>query len=125
MMGTKLRLWLPLVQCLIAAGLITSNGLRPDSIHSPSFIAPDIQLCAAINAPATVAKAVAMFVFWGRVTQSFYNHYPDLLSRAALVRINFLLDAAFYLVLIGVLWCLIGIEIENLGRDWLSFVTPK
>jgi hypothetical protein len=47
------RLVLPLAQVGIAIALTSSNFVRPDSISSPSWTAPDQQFCHGLNAPAT------------------------------------------------------------------------
>lgn len=55
-MRPKVRIVLPFVQVLVAVALITSNVLRPNPIRNPPFMAPDWQLCAGLNAPATLTR---------------------------------------------------------------------
>jgi hypothetical protein len=58
----RIRFILPLVQVIIAIGLIVSNTLRPeppaDTIPSPRQRMLDIQYCWALNSPAAKIAAI-------------------------------------------------------------------
>jgi hypothetical protein len=103
-MRPKIRIVLPLVQVLVAIGLITSNVLRPHPIRNPPFMAPDWQFCAGLNAPATLVRGWLVGItngwLWG----------------------PFAFWTAVYLLLVWLLWYLVSIEIGGKG---FSILTPK
>jgi len=94
---------LPLVQVPLAVALITSV-FRPSPIRNPSFMAPDWQLCAGLNAPAALTRA-----WLARITDGW---------RWA----SFAFWTTVYLLLVWLLWCLVSIEIRGKGQ---SILTPK
>jgi hypothetical protein len=103
-MRPKVRIVLPLVQVVLAAALITSNVLRPNPISHPSFMAPDWQLCAGLNAPATLARG-----WLARITNG-WRWGP------------FAFWTTLYLLLVWTLWYLVSIEVGGKGQ---SILTPK
>lgn len=112
-MGTtmKLRVWLPLGQVMVAIALATSNYLRPDPLSSPSWRAPDWQICGGLNAPATL---IMIFVRNGV--------YKIFLNDAMLASV---VEGAVYLALIALLWYFVAVEISSGNHERLSTLAPK
>jgi len=109
----RLRTWLPLLQVLIAAALITSNLLRPDPLSSPSFRAPDRQFCDALNAPVVLVRYC-----WLRFA---FREFPQLYEGWAGV----IVENVVYLGLVGLLWYLVSIEIGGRREGKLSVIAGK
>jgi hypothetical protein len=99
----RLRIWLPLLQVLLAAALITSNLLRPDPVGNPSFKAADRQLCDALNAPVVLIRGVCL-----RLAE---REFPHLYSELYEGWTGVIIENIIYIVLVGVLWYLVSIEI--------------
>jgi len=104
-MRPKVRIVLPFVQVLVAVALITSNVLRPNPIRNPLFMAPDWQLCAGLNAPATLTRG-----WLARITDGWRWGNP------------LTVWTPIYLLLVWLLWYLVSIEIGGKGQ---SILTPK
>jgi hypothetical protein len=107
-MRTRLRRTLPLVQAAIAIALLVSNRLRDPWETRPAFLAPDLQFCCALNAPATVVW-VLLCIFKGEL----YFEHPFLWD---------IIELVAYVLLIGLLWYVVSIEISGSGQ---SVLTPK
>jgi hypothetical protein len=115
MMHSRLRLFLPLAQVVVAAALITSHYLRRDSMSDPSWVKPDWQICGGLNAPATL--------FISSLQHAIYRWLPG----------HFWLDFTMYyviwtigyLLLIALIWYFVSIEMSCINRDWLSALTPR
>lgn len=108
MMRTKIRILLPLAQMVIAIALIVSNRLRPFSDESPAWTRPDWQIVHGLNAPAADIKYYAMKMVDSRIFGPFLTEC--------------VFDPGILVVLVGMLWYLVSIEIEGNG---LSVLTPK
>src|SRR5580658_8306846 len=109
LMRTRMRLTLPLAQVAIAIVLITSNRLREQWGSRPAFLAPDLQFCAALNAPATLIWA------WLRRLMGIWYWAPQLMEE--------IVQLLAYVVLIGVLWYFVSIEISGSGQSVLTSKT--
>jgi len=109
-MRARLRIWLPLLQVLIAAALITSNLLRPSH---PSFTAPDRQFCDALNAPVVLIR--------GWCLRFAFREFPQLYAGWAGV----IIENILYLILIGLLWYLVSIEIGGKKEERVSIIAEK
>ena len=107
-MRTKMRLAL-LAQLAIAIVLITSNRLREQWGSRPAFLAPGLQFCCALNAPATL--------IWVLVLRLKGNWYwaPQLMEE--------IFEKLTFVVLIGLLWYLVSIEIGGSGQSVLTSKT--
>lgn len=116
-MRSRLRIWLPLLQVLLAAALITSNLLRPDPLSDPAFRAPDRQFCDALNAPIVLIRG-----WWLRFAEREFPHlYGQLYGGWAGV----IIENIMYLGLVGLLWYLVSVEIGGRKEGKLSVVAAK
>jgi hypothetical protein len=106
-----------LLQVLLAAALITSNLLRPDPLGHPSFKAPDRQLCDALNAPVVLIRGL-----WLRFAE---REFPYLYSQLYEGWAGVIIENIMYLGLVGLLWYLVGIEIEGRKEGRLSLIAAK
>jgi hypothetical protein len=100
-MSKKLKLWLPLVQVLIAVVLVMMNARRPHTWGNPTWKELDIQLCHALNAPATV---VLLFPYL--ISQSFGGSY---------YLVNWAVDKLIYFALVWLLWYMFSVRVTG-GR---------
>ena len=116
-MRSRLRIWLPLLQVLLAAALITSNLLRPDPLSDPSFRAPDRQFCDALNAPVVLIRGLGL-----RFAE---REFPHLYSQLYGGWAGVIIENIMYLGLVGLLWYLVGIEIDGRKEGKLSVVAAK
>ncbi len=107
-MRARIRLVLPLAQVMIAAVLTASNRLRPGSASSPTFLKADWQFCAGLNAPASL--------IWDRLIRLEGEWLLDRLLLRAII------ETLGYLVLVGLLWYAVSLEIGGGGR---SVLAPK
>jgi hypothetical protein len=107
----RLRVWLPLVQLAVAIALTTSKFLRLNRIENPSWIAPDRQICDALNAPAALVR----FFLLKFAVRAFTR--PS--------RVDFILETIVYFALVGVLWFFVAVEINARNREKLSALTAK
>ena len=105
-MRTRIRLILPPVQVVLAIILIVSNRLREQWGSRPAFLAPDLQFCGALNAPATVIWSLLL-----RLMGIWYW---------APLWIEEIVQKLAYLVLIGLLWYAVSIEIGGGGQSVLT-----
>jgi hypothetical protein len=78
---------------------MTSSFLRPFSMESPPWTKPDRQLCAGVNAPATLFAAYPVRI----ADQWLRSYYP----------LDLAVEAIVYLSLIGLLWYAVSIEFEG------------
>jgi hypothetical protein len=106
-MRTKLPLVLPLVQVVAAAALTASYFVRRDGTLAK--MQPDIQLCHALNAPATLIKQL----FLGTAHAWLPQFYPS---------VDYVVDTVVYFPLIWLIWYLVSVEIGGAGY---SILTPK
>jgi hypothetical protein len=116
-MRSSLRIWLPLAQVLLAAVLISSNLLRPDPLSNPSFKAPDRQFCDALNAPVVVIRGW----FLRFAEREFPHLYGQLYGGWAGV----IIENIIYIVLVGLLWYLVSIEIGGQKEGKVSIIAEK
>jgi hypothetical protein len=114
-MRFRLRIWLPLMQVLLAAALITSNLLRPLSYSSSA--APDRQFCDALNAPIVLIRG-----WWLRFAS---REFPHLFNQLYGGWAGAIIENIMYLVLVGLLWYLVSIEIDGRKEGKLSVVAAK
>ena len=98
------RVWLPLGQLIIAAGLTTRNLLRPEHMSSPTWVYPDKQFCDGINAPASLIRFLAV---------------------VALPRFAFPFTIAVYFTAVAFTWYLVSLEISGRSPGWTSVLTAK
>lgn len=96
-MRRTLRLWLPIVQVLLAVTLTGSNFIRQHSTQTASWRDPDRQFCDALNAPAALVR---FFLLKG-VDYWLPNHSW----------IDFSIETIVYFGLVGLLWYSVGIEL--------------
>jgi hypothetical protein len=106
-MRPRIRLVLPLIQVAIAVALIISNRLREQWGLRPAFLAPDLQFCCALSAPATVIWSVF------RILKGHWYWAP---------LIGEIVEKLVYLVLVGLLWYVFSVEWGGRGQ---SLLTPK
>lgn len=112
-MRPRLRIWLPLVQVLLAAVLITKNLFWPDPRFHPSFTAPERQFCDALNAPVVLIRG-----FWQRFA---LREFPQLYDGWA----GLIIENLIYIALVGLLWYLVSIEISSQKEGKVSIVAEK
>jgi len=105
-MRRRIRIVLPLAQVVIAAALTASNRLRPESVSSPTFLKPDWQFCAGMNAPVSL--------IWDRLTRIEGEWFLEHL----LMRV--ILETIVYLALVGLLWYIVSIEMGGKGESVLT-----
>jgi hypothetical protein len=116
-MRSRLRIWLPLLQVLLAAALITSNLLRPDPVSDPSFRAPDRQFCDALNAPVVLIRGCLLRF----AEREFPYRYGQLYEGQAGV----IIENIVFLGLVALLWYLVGLEINGRKEGKLSVIAAK
>jgi hypothetical protein len=104
-------MWLPLLQVLLAAALITSNLLRPLSYSS--FTYPERQVCDALNAPVVLVR-----YYWLRFA---LREFPHLYAGWAGV----IIENIMYIALVGLLWYLVSIEIGGQKEGKVSIIAEK
>jgi len=105
-MRIRMRIILPLVQMAIAVALTVSNYLRPISVVSPAWTAPDRQICDGLNAPAALIR-----IFLTRLVSTWIS-LP--------YRMQFWFETIVYILLVGLLWYTVGIEISDNGQSVLT-----
>jgi hypothetical protein len=108
-----LKLFLPLVQVVVAAVLMTSHYLGPDTVSNPSWAKADWQTCSSLNAPASVVifslHHAADRWFPGNTLVGYLTYY--------------FLDTICYLALIAILWYLVSKEMTDVRGGWQSSLT--
>src|SRR4051794_11389416 len=101
-MSARIRIALPLVQSAVAAALITANRMRADSLMSPSWNKPEIQICYGLNAPAALVVHV--------LREAAYLSVPNP------HQIELVIDTVIYVALVWITWFVVGVEIDGNGR---------
>jgi hypothetical protein len=109
----RLRILLPSIQIVVAVILLTSNYLRPDPPHNPASRAADLQFCDGLNAPAALAKYLLMRIVYREVLFP-YSPWAELIVQTVV-----------YLGLIGLLWYVVGLEIDRRTRGGPSRSTAR
>jgi hypothetical protein len=107
-MGPRIRLVLPLLQVALAVALTARNALRPDTLSNPSWTAPDRQFCDGLNAPCSLIR----FCFTTIMNRWLPGHY----------RLESVLSAIVYFVLVWLVWYAVSIEI---GGEGCSLLAPR
>ena len=109
---TKIRVIIPVIQIVVAAGLIASNVRRPDpggdTIPDSRVAEPDIQICWALNSPASMIAYLQRSATHDWLWTS-YPLYP-------------VINVTVFLSLVGALWYLVCLEATGGGR---SVLTPR
>lgn len=100
------RIALPVIQVVIAIILIISNRMRPLSGEKPAWTAPDKQFCDGVNAPAALVRFLVT-----RVADTVFPQY---------YRVEIVLETVVFLVLVGLLWYAVTIEIQGNGESILT-----
>jgi hypothetical protein len=102
MTRSRLQTWLPSVQVLLAAVLLTSNYLRRiDTPHDPSWTALDRQFCDGLNAPVALVKYLLLRIVYRELPYP-YGDWAGLI-----------LETVVYLALVGLLWYVVAREIAS------------
>ena len=97
----SVRVWLPLGQLLVAAGLTTRNLLRPEHISSPTWLYPDKQFCDGLNAPASLIRLFSVIAL---------HRFPWAFT--------FAFTMVVYFAAVGFTWYLVSLEISGRGTGW-------
>jgi hypothetical protein len=102
-MTLRIRIALPLVQVVVASALIAANFQRPDTLLSPSWNKPEIQICHGLNAPAALAIHL--------LREAAYRCVPNP------HQVELVLDTIVYVALVWVTWFIVGVQIERRLRS--------
>ena len=113
-MRSRFQWILPICQVPLAILLLVSNLRRPDSIHRPTFLFPDWQICHALNAPVAV------------VTEFFKRSVSAMdLSAWLLYWCYFAIDTVVFVFFVAILWYVVGIEVDSCRKGLWGAVTRK
>lgn len=83
----------------IAVALIANNHLRAISVVTPAWTALDVQICDGLNAPAALIR-----IFLTRFISAWMSlSYSE----------EFWLETSVYILLIGLLWYTVDLEISR------------
>lgn len=105
-MSLRLKPVLPLLQCVIAVGLLISDQKQLEDAKGHrlygSFGPPATRVCYAINGPVFLGRTL-MSNLWSRTGDSY--------------RVDVTMGDCLFLVLVAFLWYLVAIEIEAGGKQ--------
>ena len=112
------RAALPALQVLAAIIALMFNHRRPVSFENPSWVAPERQLCFAVNAPASVVtSSLVMATGWAS------RHFPG--GRATFAYLECAIDPCLFLVLVAVVWFTVILELSSWHRGRQSIFAAR
>jgi len=102
----RIHFVLPLMQVVVAVGLMTHNYLAVDSLANPRWRHSDWQFCGALNAPATMLAEYPTDIAY----RWLGPYYP----------LNEIIEWIVRLCLIWLLWYCVAIEMGGRGQSVLA-----
>jgi hypothetical protein len=117
MMQRRLKVILPSVNILVATLLLGWANTRPSQEWSP--VPWQMVLCFSVNAPANLLRVVISRL-WDKTV---YPHC-SLANADLCLRVGWILENVGFLLAVGLVWWLVGLEIESIGLGRRAIV-PK
>ena len=111
----RLKVVLPTVNVAVATLLLGVGYTRPLREWSP--VPWEMGVCFSINAPANLLRLLLMHLWDKRV----YPHCSDANARTCLL-VGDVLEIGIFLIVVGIIWHLVGLEIESRGAHKRAIV---